>query len=303
MTNYQEDAVPATTEDLVSDARELGVAQASTRMIKDWVEHGLLAPPAFRKFTQRGSAARVFLPEQRRLFREIIEAKKRSPLTRVPHHTVVPVNLHIWLTYDTVITDEQALRGFRTYARSAGVSSAARRQAAARAIVDQFAHPEARKRQRRHVEALLIQGERTKQPRWDLLGPAMRDLASPWRDDGLPRLDERAIGLPEMPMTFDHAVALWMLKLEVTRRLQTESIPPEVLLAARAEFRRGWVNYQNDRAQLETRAEDSAAMFALPVGTEARVREHVHAFTTTLGRATGVAEPIFASVREGLRRR
>lgn len=303
MTNHQVDTVAATAEDLVSDARDLGVAQASTRMIKDWVEHGLLAPPAFRKFTQRGSATRVFPPEQRRLFHGIIEAKKRSPLARVPHHTVVPVNLHIWLTYDTVITDEQARRGFRTYARSAGVSSASRREAAARAIVDQFAHPEAPERQRRHVQALLIDGEQTKQPRWNLLGPAMRDLASPWRDDGLPRLDERVIGLPEMPMTFDHAVALWMLKLEVTRRLQTESISPGVLLAARAEFRRKWANYQNDRTRLEAQAGASAALFGLPPGREAQVREHVHAFTTPLGHAAGLAEPIFDRVRESLRRR
>ncbi len=303
MTDRHLVEVAATTEDLVADALDLGVTQATPRMIKDWVEHGLLAAPVFRKSTQRGSDARVFLPEQRRLFHGIIEAKQRSPLARVPHHTVVPVNLHIWLTYDTVITDEQARRALRTYARSAGARSAARRRLTARQVVDQFAHPEASRAQRQMVEGLLVEGETIKRPRWDLLGPAMRDLASPFRTDGLPRLDERTIGLPDMPMTFDAAVATWMLKLEVTRSLTAESVSTDVLLAARAEFRAGWARYQGDRARLQERAGASAAMFAMPDGTEARVREHVDAFAATIGYTAGLAEPIFAEVRAGLRRR
>lgn len=80
-------------------------------------------------------------------------------------------------------------------------------------------------------------------------------------------------------------------------------LSPEVLLAARAEFRVGWARYQQDRSQLQDRAGASAAMFALPDGTAAQVREHVDSFAATLGRTSGVAEQIFAQVRAGLCRR
>lgn len=163
----------------------------------------------------------MFPPEQLRLFHEIVKAKQRSPLTRVPHHAV----------------------------------------------------------------------------------SAMRDLAARWRADGLPHLDERVIGLPEMPMTLEAPVGMWMLRLEVTRSLTAESVSPKVLRDARAEFRVEWARYQDDRAQLQGRAGASAGMFALPEGTEAQARGHVDAFTTTLGCTSGLAEPIFAEVRAALRRR
>ncbi|MBD9730113.1 hypothetical protein PV755_44805 [Streptomyces caniscabiei] len=299
-----EDAVAGTAEDLVADARSLGVP-ASTRMVKDWVENGLLARPQFRKSTQRGSDPGLFAPEQRVLFGKLIEAKLRSPLPRVPHHTVVPVIISMWLSDDRVITEDQARRALRTYARSAGRRSLASRTATARAVIEQFAHPEATRQARRDVELLLLDGEKSRCPRWDTLVPAMKDLAAPWRHDadGLSRLDARTIGLPEMPVTFDYAIGLWMVKGEVTQQLEMESIQPHALLLAREEFRCGWAAYQNDRAALAARGGADAALFAEPTGSEARIREHVDSFTSTLGRVAGLADPVFDAVRAGLRRR
>lgn len=299
-----EDAVAGTAEDLVADAQSLG-APASTRMVKDWVEHGLLARPQFRKSTQRGRDPGLFAPEQRALFRRLVEAKLRSPLPRVPHHTVVPVIISMWLNDDRVITDDQARRALRTYARSAGRRSHASRTATARAVIDQFAHPEATRQARSSVELLLLDGEKSRRPRWDTLVPAMKDLAAPWRHDadGLARLDARTIGLPEMPVTFDYAIGLWMVKGEVTQQLERESIQPKTLLLAREEFRCGWAEYQNDRAALAARGGASAALFTEPTGSEARIREHVDSFTSTVGRVAGLADPVFDAVRAGLRRR
>lgn len=59
-----------TAEDLVKDVHDLGVSIRS-RTVTDYVEAGLLAPPLYRKSTQRGSDRRVFPPEQRQLSYEL----------------------------------------------------------------------------------------------------------------------------------------------------------------------------------------------------------------------------------------
>lgn len=146
---------PGTVDDLVRDAQALGVEQVSARMITDWVEVGLLAAPEFQKSTQRGRDRSLFPASQRRLFTELLEARKRSPLKRIPHHTMIPVVLFVWLTSDTVVPVEQARRALRTYAQTTGKTNSARRQDNARRIVDQFAHPSATYHQRRTAQLLI----------------------------------------------------------------------------------------------------------------------------------------------------
>ncbi|MET8626645.1 hypothetical protein ABZW30_23280 [Kitasatospora sp. NPDC004669] len=294
-----DDAVAGTADDLVADAHDMGV-RLRPRTITAWVEHGLLASPLFRKTTQRGSDTRVFPPEQRVLFQKIVEAKQRSPLPKVPHHTVAPVIIHMWLEDSGVVTDEQARRALRTYSGSAGVATAAGRKARAREVIAQFAHPYALRATRREVERLLMEAEKTRNPRWEDLGAAMKDLVAPWGDDGRDRLAERTPGLPDMSMTFDYAVLLWMTKAEVSRDLRAESIQPTSLLAARREFRQGWAEYQRDRPALMAQVEGGALLFAQPGGWEAQVREHVDAFASTIGRVAGQADMIMSGARGGL---
>ncbi|MFF2954109.1 hypothetical protein ACFVVU_22550 [Kitasatospora sp. NPDC057965] len=302
MTALDGELVAGTAEDLVADALVLGLKRASTRMVKDWVENGLLAHPRFCKSTQRGSDLSLFPPDQRMLFRKIIEGRLRSPLARVPHHTVVPVIISMWLYGDPAIADDQARRALRTYAKKAGANTAARRKATARAVVDQFAHPDAPRGVRLRTENLLIDGERRRDPDWGELRSAMEELAAPWRHYGLPRLDERTLGLPEAPVTFDYAVAIWMLKSEVRKRLETESLGPAPLLRARAEFSRGWAEYQRDREGLAARAGTNSTTFTAPADLEAHAREHVDSFISTLGRTAGYADPIFRQAGLNVRR-
>ncbi|MER6391584.1 hypothetical protein ABT236_24360 [Streptomyces sp. NPDC001523] len=107
------------------DVETLGVEQVSKRMITDWVEVGLLAAPEFQKSTQRGSDRSRFPAVQRRLFSELLDVRERSPLTRIPHHTLIPVVLFVWMTSDTVVLVSQARRALRTYAQSTGKSNGA----------------------------------------------------------------------------------------------------------------------------------------------------------------------------------
>ncbi|MBT2384482.1 hypothetical protein [Streptomyces sp. ISL-11] len=100
------------------DAKAFGVEDASTRMITDWIEVGLLESPGFRKSTQRGRDPGMFPAHQRSLFYELLKARQRSPLKRVPHHTMIPIVLLIWLTSDDIVLEEQAVRALHTHARA-----------------------------------------------------------------------------------------------------------------------------------------------------------------------------------------
>ncbi|WP_369780616.1 hypothetical protein [Streptomyces sp. R33] len=294
MTEPQQHWLPGTTEDLVEDARQLGVQQVSPRLVKDYVEVGLLASPQPRKSTQRGSDPRVFPPEQRRLFSELMKARRHSPLGRVPYRTMMPIVIQMWLTSPlgaSVIPVNQARRALRTWAEETGLHSIASRKKSSRAVIEQFAHPTATRNQRRLVEHLLQEGERTKQPRWDLLTEALKDLSSPWRAHarayGL-HGTERRIGPAVTPMSVDVAVAQWRFHWEVNQQLKAESVKAKELLYARELHRRAWAGYQQRRPALMAQAGEQAAYFATPDSTEQQIRKEVGAFTTTLGHVLGV---------------
>ena len=95
--------VEGTAEDLVADALALEV-KASPRMVTSWIEDGLLANPEPRKTSAHGSDPRVFPREQRELFARLLEARKRSPLGRIPQRSLVRVVLYLWLIDDTVVS-------------------------------------------------------------------------------------------------------------------------------------------------------------------------------------------------------
>src|SRR5882672_5164882 len=88
---------PGSAADLVADAKALGIAAASRRMIIDWTEMGLLDNPTFQKTTQRGSDPRLYSPEQRHLFTALLRARQRSPRDRLLHHVLARAVLYVWL--------------------------------------------------------------------------------------------------------------------------------------------------------------------------------------------------------------
>lgn len=288
---------PGTIDDLVQDAQALGIEQVSTRMITDWVEVGLLADPEFQKSTQRGRDHSLFPASQRRLFTELLEARKRSPLQRVPHHTMIPVVLFVWLTSDTVVPVEQARRALRTYAQTTGKTNKARRQDNARRIVDQFAHPSATYHQRRTAQLLIEEGEKTRKPDWGKLHAALTALCSPWRTAGLPLL-ERGIGRPDMPLTVTDSIVIMVAGQRLTARLRAEQVREQDLLEARTVHRSEWAVYEAARGQKQHEG-TTPGFFAAPEGMEARVREQVHAYTGTLAGVLGIIAELAAEARAG----
>ncbi|MEU6210138.1 hypothetical protein ABZ891_09535 [Streptomyces sp. NPDC047023] len=256
-----------------------------------------MAAPEFRESTQRGRDLSLFPAVQRRLFSERLEARKRSPLRKVPHHTVIPVVLFIWLTNDTVVPASQACRALRTYAQTTGRTNGARRQDNARRIVDQFAHPSATYHQRRTAQLLIEHGEKTRKPDWEKLHSVLTALCSPWRTVGMPLL-ERGIACPDMPLTVTDTIVIMMAAQQLTSRLRAEQVREEDLLEARALHRVDWAQYESTRGQKQPECA-TPGFFAAPTDTEARAREQVHAYTVTLAGMLGITAGLAARARVG----
>jgi hypothetical protein len=301
MAERRDEWPAGTADDLAADVREIGV-KASPRLVTDYVEAGLLAPPGFRKTTQRGSDRRVFPPEQRRLFYELNAAKLRSSLPRVPFRTMIPLVLHMWCVNDTVIPDTQARRALRTWAQSAGVAPGPRRRSTARKVVAQFAHPSATSGQRRIAEQLIREGEKSRKPDFDTIAEALSTVASPWRAQGLPEI-VRGLGPAVAPITTDQAVAMWELGLQVNEQLVFEAVSEQVLRRAREEHRHNWQEYQGARPQWASQAFSMQDIFKLPVDQEQAARQQVNGFATVLGTTLGLARPTFARAQARARAR
>lgn len=303
VTDQPTEWAAGTSDDLVEDARSLGI-KVSPRTITDYVEAGLLAPPVYRKTTQRGSDRRIYPPEQRRLFHELIAAKSRSPLPRVPHRTVVPIVLYVWCMNDTVIPDVQARRALRTWAQSVGIGSGPRRRNTANKVVRQFADPAATRGQRRVAEQWIRDGETSRRPDFDNIADALSTVASPWRARGVPEI-VRGFGPAIAPITTDQAVAMWELQLQVNEVLAFEGVSEDVLRRAREEHRQNWHEYQGVRADWASQAGSGsmADIFELPTDQEQAARQQVNGFVTVLGDTLGLARPTFARAQSRARAR
>ncbi|MFE7462559.1 hypothetical protein ACFU6R_00445 [Streptomyces sp. NPDC057499] len=292
MTDQPGEWSAGTADDLVEDAHSLGI-KVSPRTVTDYVEVGLLAPPLYRKTTQRGSDRRIYPPEQRRLFYELNAAKVRSPLARIPHRTMIPVVLYVWCMNDTVVPDVQARRALRTWAQSVGIGSAPRRRSTANKVVAQFADPVATTGQRRIAEQWIRDGEESRRPDFDSISDALSTVASPWRARGLPEI-VRGFGPAAAPITTDQAVAMWELQLQVNETLAFEGVSEDLLRRAREEHRENWQEYQGVRADWASQAGGMADIFELPKDQDQAARQQVNGFVTVLGNTLDLARPTLA---------
>ena len=300
MTDWEGDWTPGTAADLAEDAMRLGL-KMSARGVLRHVEVGLLAPPVRRKTTQRGSDMAVFPPTQRRLFYEINKAKIRSPLAKVPHHTVVPVVLNVWLEYDGVVTDGQARRALRTHALKTGFNSAPRRSNTVAQVIGQVASPQATGAQLRAAKKCLVDGEMSRNPDWDTVAEVLHAVANPWRSRGCPI--EIAFGPPQAPMTTDQMVASWEATWSATQRLEYESVPEPILHRVRDMHREDWAEYLRARPHLQAGAGSRAAAFDLPDDHEVHARQQVNGFVTILAANLNLIRPAVQRAEARWRRR
>lgn len=284
-THVLREWTPATVEDLVADAEALGVARAGPRMITDWTARGLLGSPSFRKSTRHGSDARVYSPDQRRLFCELLTARQRSVHARIPNHVLIRLVLYVWLVDDTVVAQAQARRAWRTWAEGATKGTGTHRRDIARAVVDQFAHPSASHRQRRKAQVVIEEGERTGKPDWRKVKSALTEICSPWPAPDGQRV-ERSIGTPELPFGVEEAIRAWTLQRNAVLLLVKERIPEPVLLEARGEHRDSWAEYQARRPTFRERA-TRPEMFEEPTNPERSIEQQLTGFVHVLSHVLG----------------
>lgn len=282
---------PGTAEDLIKDAAEIDVIFTS-RAINDWVETGMLAAPEFHKSSRHGSDPRVFTAEQRRMFRELLLARGRSPHKRIRQNRLIEAVLYMWFEDNSIVTDEQARRAFRTYADGMGHLPAEGRRANAHAIVDQIARQDATASQRSLAERLLAEAEKTAHTT-RRMGLADQERLYGVLLDLTHSVDlrvagfERGLGPAAAPYLLFQLFGKWMATLRMSVVLATEQIPEHELAAVRAEHIRDWNRYQNViRPRLYEQT--GGNMFAPPADAEDAMRENLRDFVLALAGRVGV---------------
>ena len=282
---------PGTSEDLIADAAALDIT-VTTRLIVDWVESGLLGAPAFHKSTRHGSSARMFSADQRRMFTELLQVRARSPHKRIRTDRLIEPVLYIWLEDNAVVTDQQARRALRTYARGIGHLDSSARIDAARRIIEQIAHPEASPALRRAAQAMLarVQKEsfahsRIEPLEQEKLYSMLFDLSHnvELRQSGF----ERSLGPPQAPVMLAQLFGMWMATVRMKVVLATEQVAEADLAEARAEHIAEWARYQQMRPALYV-ASGGDRMFQPPPDLEAGYREKLSGFVTLLAGRRGL---------------
>ena len=292
---------PGTAEDLIADAAALGL-DFTARTIADWVESGLLGAPAFRKSTRHGSDARLLSADQRRMFTELLLARGRSPHKRIKADRLIEPVLYIWLEDNSVVTDQQARRALRTYARGMGRLDAAARAAAARAVIDQIAHPDATPALRRAAEAMLarIQKEtyakhqidqKDKERLYSMLFDLTHDVEL--RLSGF----ERALGPPQAPLVLAQLFGMWLATVRMSVMLAGEQLAEVELAEARAEHIATWARYQEMRPAMHE-ASGGDRLFQPAPDAEEGYRQKLRGFVTLLAGRRGLLAECIAEAAE-----
>jgi hypothetical protein len=282
---------PGTSEDLIADAAAVDVT-ATPRMIADWVESGLLGAPAFYKSSRHGSSARIFSADQRRMFTELLRVRARSPHKRIRTDRLIEPVLYIWLEDNAVVTDQQARRALRTYARGMGHLDSAARIDAAHRIIEQIAHPDASPALRRAAQAMLarIQKEsyarsriepREQEKLYSMLFDLSHNVAL--RMSGF----ERSLGPPQAPVMLAQLFGMWMATVRMKVVLATEQVAEAELAEARAEHIAEWARYQQIRPALHA-ASGGDRMFQPPPDEEEGYRQKLAGFITLLAGRRGL---------------
>jgi hypothetical protein len=225
---------PGTINDMVGDAAAAGHA-ITTRLIRDWTEHGLLDKPQRRPAGKgRGSVPALYSANQRSLLLTLLHHRQQgntiSGLARIP--------VAIWMYWgEEWVPLRQARRSLmrflgdpasRTYAQDARRASKERARAAAQAILGQLDNPVATSRARRELLATVTDAAYTGEPDLERLDRAYRDVFEPGA--GTIR---RATGHPSAPFTTDVMIALTEARLAAVNALTTGKVTDQALISAR----------------------------------------------------------------------
>lgn len=247
---------PGSVDDLVADARAAG-HQISTRLITDWVGHGLLDRPRRRpKGRGHGSGKGEYSANQRRLFLTLLDKRLTSQHIR----SLARVPLFIWLYWgDDYVPTRQALRAFTTWLGDFRVNKAAARKAAQQ-FLGQLNNPQATSAARRELLDTLTDAAYCGRIDREQLRDAVADVFEPDRS-----VIHRAIGPVRAPLTTDSIVELIEARLSAAQRVGDGDITEQQLVLARQAHLCHLAEYLNQLPNMAAEAPANlAAAFSAP---------------------------------------
>ncbi|HXY42994.1 MAG TPA: hypothetical protein VEH29_02295 [Acidimicrobiales bacterium] len=221
---------PATIEDLIADASDLGF-RSTKRMIYDWVSLGLLDHPARRTRGSGGSEKALWNLQQRMVFRVLVahrpHVKSISQLAQFP--------IAFWLhNGDEYVPTRQAVLAVRTWAGRRSNPSWQAARASARWILALLDQPDADPRARRKLVELVARGAHGEAvDRDELLDAIWGVFDQP--DEG------RVLGVPPLASTPEQIAAFVEARLaglRVARRVTEEQL--KTVWWANQAARPGW---------------------------------------------------------------
>lgn len=245
---------------------------ATTRLIRDWTERGLLDSPKRRPAGKgHGSKPALYAANQRDLFLTLLskrdEAKTISSLARLP--------VFIWMYWgDEYVPLRQARRAFTTWLGDPR-SSKRQSKASAQSVLMQLDHPAASQAARNQLVTLVADITYTGTSDIERLREAVRAVFEP----GSPQL-RRSIGHPSAPLTTDSVVTLISARLAVIDHLGAHRITGRQFLEARQQHLVAIQHYQ--QAQPLLAADFPGGMYEAP-DMQRKLNDCCHHLLTILG--------------------
>lgn len=254
MTDWE----PGTAEDLIADAHKSGHT-ATSRMLTDWVQRGLLDKPVRRGAGRgKGTTKGLYPATQRQLFSILLD--KRGTHPSVAHLSAVPVGIWVywgeeWIPY------RQARRALHTWVERYRQSSHNRSTRNTEAILKQLDHPQATDTARTKLRRLLNQtltSGRVTNP---------EDLTSAISAVFDPHHQGRILGVPGAHVSPTTIVGAALCRARALDALHTDTITKTQLDTARADLTQSRNDYLRNQPALALAATDgpTQALFDTPV--------------------------------------
>ncbi|GIJ45477.1 hypothetical protein Val02_23630 [Virgisporangium aliadipatigenens] len=214
---------PGTIDDLVADAARAGYSIRS-RMLRDWVECGLLDYPQRRPAGRgQGSQQALYSANQRNLLQNLLHHRRTNgirSLARLP--------VFVWTYYgDEFVPTSQALRAINTWLGDSRSSLRKARHSAAE-ILARLDTPHASPAARRDLVDTLADIAYTGRADYPRLEQAIRNVFEP--DFQTIR---RAVGHPAAPMTTQSMIDTIRARVTAATRLKANDVSEDEFRTAR----------------------------------------------------------------------
>jgi hypothetical protein len=265
---------PGTIDDLVADARAAGYS-ATSRLVRDWTEAGLLDYPQKRPAGRgRGSRPAIYTAEQRMLFLTLLHHRQAG--NHIQSLARIPVG--IWMYWgDQHVPLRLARRAFLTWIGDPRVSLQ-RAKETARQILGQLDNPRASSKARQRLTRVLTDVNYTGTADFAELEDSIRDVFEP--DTNLIR---RAVGHPAAPVMTESFIAVAKARLMAVQRLLADEVSDEAFVQAREAHIYAYAEYAARQPMLALSSPAMRPVLYEPVAAENALNDCCRHLLTAIG--------------------